>query len=76
MSPEYDLFFLDPSREMVWFGTAHSLKDALRIIHQRAIDKPGKFLVCSQRSGAKTLYEATAFGVVVEDDLRAKGECA
>ena len=76
MSPEYDLFFLDNSQEMVWLGTAHSLKDALRIIHKRAIDKPGKFLVYSQTSGAKTIYDATPFGVVVEENLRAKGKCA
>ena len=75
MSPEYDLFFLDPREEMVWFGTAQSLDDAVRSIHKHAIDKPGKFLVYSQTSGAKTFYEATGFGVARES-IQVKEECA
>jgi hypothetical protein len=62
MSPDYDLFALDHNHSE-WFATANTLQDAVKLIHQHAIEKPGEFLVYSQKNGTKILFDATPFGV-------------
>jgi hypothetical protein len=58
-SEDYDVFRMESVTDGLWFGTAASLPEALKLIRQHAGDKPAKFLVLDAKTGTKTRYIAT-----------------
>lgn len=58
----FDVFQLCKAGDPLWLAEAHSLSDALAFIRTKG---SGKYLVYSQRTGHKNLYEVTADGQAV-----------
>jgi hypothetical protein len=61
MSEQYDLIRLDHDEGDVgvWFGTADNLSDAVESIRDHALTQPGRYMVYSQETGSKAIYQAT-----------------
>ena len=71
IDPEFDLVRLDSDENVagVWIGTADSLREAVETIRILAATKPGKYIVYSQSSGSKAIYQAANDDVTPLNDV-------